>query len=106
MQKKKCRKYWKIGWKRTAKKIHAKKIDHDLAVSEIQRVKINVRCSESRSEDCEKNRIKTWQWIRSDNLDLLIFTNGSANKNAKSSQLQQEIYCSFQIEMTAKKLND
>ena len=45
-----------------------------------RRFKMKIRCYTGRIEDCEKNRIKTWQWIRSDNLDLLIFTNGSVNE--------------------------
>ena len=44
----------------------------------MSRVKINARCFEGRNEDCEKNR-KTGQRFKTDNVDLLIFTDGSAN---------------------------
>ena len=36
----------------------------------ISRVKMKIRCSEGRSEDCQKNRKITGQRFRADNMDL------------------------------------
>ena len=43
------------------------------------RVKMKVHCSEGRNEDCEENK-KTGQQFGVDNIQLLIFTCGSANE--------------------------
>ena len=46
----------------------------------ILRVKMKIRCYEGKSEDCEEIRKIAGQWFKADNVDLLIFTEGSANE--------------------------
>ena len=60
----------------------------------ISRVKLKVRCSEGRNENCEENR--TGQRFKADNVDLLIFTDGSANEECND----------FGAEFEARKIKD
>ena len=41
---------------------------------------MKVHCYEGRKEDCEEIRNKTGQRFKAENMDLLIFTDGSANE--------------------------
>ena len=46
----------------------------------ISKVRMKIRCYEGKREDCEKIRKIAGQWFKADNVDLLIFTERSANE--------------------------
>ena len=65
-----------------------------MKIPRISRVKLKVRCSEGRNKNCEENR--TGQRFKADKLDLLIFTDGSANEECND----------FGAEFEARKIKD
>ena len=78
----------KVGWRKKAMDTHAQKIEQSVERSPFpkarspwtSRVEMEVRCSESRGESAEENKAKAEQRIEADEVDVLMFTDGSASE--------------------------
>ena len=68
--------------------VHAQKIEQNIQKSTlpktrslwISRVEMEVRCAETMCSSMEENKVKAEQRIEADEVDVLVFTDGSAEE--------------------------